>query len=167
MDNSDLLNTLVDRTSLLEFHDEEIDPGDNLTFGPHFLIITKILCDKTLNNNAIKSTMLKAWGLPQKTQINTVGPDTLAFLVESEEDRRLILRLTPWSFRGNLLVIKPWLPEKALEEVDLSRFQIWAHVIGLPIILVNKRSAQAIGDMIGKFVHANLATESHRWRKAL
>ncbi|KAL0355300.1 UNVERIFIED_CONTAM: hypothetical protein Sradi_3976900 [Sesamum radiatum] len=124
MEEIDSVNNLTAKTSLLEFNEEENPPQDTPNQNTHFPLIAKIMCEKPLNNNAIKSTLIKAWGIPPKTKFNPIEPNTLAVLLESEDDRRQIWRLSPWSFRGNLIVVKPWLPEEALEEIDLTRFQI-------------------------------------------
>ncbi|KAL0312768.1 UNVERIFIED_CONTAM: hypothetical protein Sradi_5676100 [Sesamum radiatum] len=167
MENIDPIYSIVNKTSSLDFFDEENPPPDNISPTTHFPIIAKVLCEKTLNSNAIKSTLSKAWGIPPKTHINVIEPNTLVFLLESEEDRMRIWRQSPWSFRGNLIVSKPWLPEEALAEVDLTKFQIWAQVTGLPVCFINKKTAEEIGNSIGKYICTDLSTESHRWRKAL
>ncbi|KAK4385626.1 hypothetical protein Sango_2686600 [Sesamum angolense] len=69
--------------------------------------------------------------------------------------------------RGNLVVSKPWLPEEALDEVDLTRIQIWVQAIGLPVVLINKKTAEKIGNAVGKFISTDLETENQRLRKAL
>ncbi|KAL0414364.1 UNVERIFIED_CONTAM: hypothetical protein Sradi_1638100 [Sesamum radiatum] len=167
MEDSDILTNLIDKTTHLEFSDDEapIDQTPNPT--THFPIVAKVLCDKPLNHNAIKATLSKAWNIPPKTTINAITQNTLVFLLENEDDCRRIWRQSPWSFRGNLIVSKPWYPEEALADVDLSKYQIWAQVIGLPVVHVNKKSAEKIGNLIGKFIGTDLATDSHRWRKAL
>ncbi|KAL0437442.1 UNVERIFIED_CONTAM: hypothetical protein Sradi_0452100 [Sesamum radiatum] len=167
METNDLVDCLVDKTHCLEVSNDENPPTETLNSSAHFPIVAKILCEKPLNNNAVKTTLAKAWGISPRTHINVVSQSTLVFLLDSEEDRRRIWRQSPWSFRAHLVVSQPWLPEEALDEVNLTRFQIWAQVIGLPVILVNKKTAQSVGNMIGKFICTDLSTESHRWRRAL
>ncbi|KAK4438739.1 hypothetical protein Salat_0208500 [Sesamum alatum] len=162
MDASDPVNGLIKMTSTLDFLDDENSLPETPDKIPHFPIIAKILSDKTLNNNAIKSTLLKAWGISPKTPANVIEQNTIVFLLEREIDCRGIERQSPWSFRGNLIVTRPWLPEEALDEVDLSKFQIWVQAYGLPVMYVNKKLAEKIGNAIGSFIEADLATESHR-----
>ncbi|KAL0402831.1 UNVERIFIED_CONTAM: hypothetical protein Sradi_1923900 [Sesamum radiatum] len=167
MEEFDPLKGLIDKTLLLEFSDDENSPTADSNNSTHFPIIAKILSEKPLNNNAIKTTLIKAWGLSPKTQTNVIEQNTVVFLLDNEQDRRRIWHQSPWSFRGNLIVSKPWFPEEALEEVDLNSYQIWVQATGLPVMFVNKKSAEKIGNAIGKFVGTDLTTESHKWRKAL
>ncbi|KAL0456048.1 UNVERIFIED_CONTAM: hypothetical protein Slati_0944000 [Sesamum latifolium] len=167
MDESDPLKGLIDKTLNLEFPDDEPTHIESINSLTHFPIIAKILSDKAINNNAIKPTLLKAWGLSPKTPTNVIEQNTAVFLIENETDRRNIWRQSPWSFRGNLIMIQPWFPEEALEDVNLTRIHIWVQATGLPVMFVNRKSVEIIGNNIGKFIETDLTTESHRWRKAL
>ncbi|KAK4425130.1 hypothetical protein Salat_1706900 [Sesamum alatum] len=133
MDSIDPINSLMDKTQLIVFSDDEEPQLNDHKSTTHYPIIARVLCDKPLNTNAIKITLAKAWGTTPDTQTNTIDQNTVAFLLNKEEDHIRILRASPWSFRGNLVVLKPWLPEEALAEVDLTRFQIWVQVSGLPL----------------------------------
>ncbi|KAK4437876.1 hypothetical protein Salat_0121600 [Sesamum alatum] len=132
MDSHDLINSLIDKTSLIEFSDEEDPLVDEKTPLSHFPIIAKTICDKP-NNPQIHPHQVVEFTI--NTQTNQIEQNTVAFLLEKEEDRTRILRNSPWCFRGNLIVLKPWLPEEALADVDLTKFQIWVQVSGLPVRL--------------------------------
>ncbi|KAK4412962.1 hypothetical protein Salat_2943400 [Sesamum alatum] len=139
---SDPVNGLINMTSTLDFSDDENTDSEAPNTDPHFPIIAKILSEKTLNNNAIKSTILKAWGISPKTPTNVIEQNTIVFLLDRESDHRRIERQSSWSFWGNLIVTRPWLSEEALDKVDLSKFQIWVQAYGLPVMHVNKKSAE-------------------------
>ncbi|KAK4434711.1 hypothetical protein Salat_0633900 [Sesamum alatum] len=167
MDTIDPLDDLLDYTLQLELSDDETNPENAPTDSTKYPIIAKVLSEKTLNHNAIKSTLTKAWKIPTKTHINTIGPNTLVFLLDEEDDRHRIWSQSPWSFRGNLVVSRPWFPEEALDEVDLTKIQIWVQAIGLLVLLINRKVAEKIGNSIEKFVATDLVSENQRWRKAL
>ncbi|KAK4440681.1 hypothetical protein Salat_0403000 [Sesamum alatum] len=152
MEDTDPVNCIIVKTNHLEFSDDENTQDDQTPNMNHFPIIAKILCEKPLNNNAIKSALLKAWGLTPKTRINVIEQNTVVFLLENESDRRRICRQSPWSFRGNLIVSQPWHPHEALDEVDLARYQIWIQAMGLPVMYINKDSAEKIENSIGSFI---------------
>ncbi|KAK4426608.1 hypothetical protein Salat_1429500 [Sesamum alatum] len=144
MAEADPVHYLIDKTHNLEFSDDENNQTEENNNETHYPIITKILSEKPLNHNAIKTTLTKAWGLQHKTPTNVLEQNTVVFLLASEQDRRRILRQSPWSFRGHLIVTKPWLPEDALEDVDLSSFQIWVQAIGIPVMFINRETAKTI-----------------------
>ncbi|KAL0442108.1 UNVERIFIED_CONTAM: hypothetical protein Sradi_0149700 [Sesamum radiatum] len=85
MEESDLLTNLIDKTTHLEFSDDEapIDQIPNLT--THFPIVAKVLYDKPLNHNAIKPTLSKAWNIPPKTTINAITQNTLVFSLKTRK----------------------------------------------------------------------------------
>ncbi|KAK4433595.1 hypothetical protein Salat_0522200 [Sesamum alatum] len=167
MEDADPVETLFDNALQIEVSDDESELTNDSTDHTKYPIVTKIISGKILNHNAIKSTLTKAWKIPSKTHVNTVSQNTLVFFLDSEDDRRRIWSQSPWSFRGNLVVTRPWYPEDALDEVDLAKTQIWVQVTGLTVVFTNKKIAEKIGKSIGKFIQINLTSENQRWRRAL
>ncbi|KAK4431200.1 hypothetical protein Salat_0882100 [Sesamum alatum] len=156
MEDMEPVNSLFDRTLQIDFSDEESDTPNYRNQPTKYPRIAKVICDKPLNNNVIKSTLSKAWRIPPRTHINTIAQNTLVFLLENKDDRHRIWSQSPWSFRGNLVVSKPWLSEEALDEVNLTKFHIWVQATGIPVFLINKKTTEKIGNSIGKFVETDL-----------
>ncbi|KAL3629253.1 hypothetical protein CASFOL_026475 [Castilleja foliolosa] len=129
-------------------------------------IIAKILSPKTLNMNAFKSSMLKAWKPDRKTQTNLLGDNTMAFVFEDEDDLEKVLNQA-WTFRDHQLAIARWPPDKSLPEIDLNKIAIWVHAFGVPVSYTNMRSAKAIGDEIGKFIKSDLTNINQKWKKSI
>ncbi|KAL3626525.1 hypothetical protein CASFOL_030074 [Castilleja foliolosa] len=89
-----------------------------------------------------------------------------AFVFEEQSDTARILNST-WTFRDHHIAIAHWPPDKSLPEINLSKIKFWIQAIGLPISYTNHDTAKLIGDSIGSFVKADLASSSARWKKAL
>ncbi|KAK4422853.1 hypothetical protein Salat_1867900 [Sesamum alatum] len=100
MDGTDPINNLITLTSTLEVSDDEDSSFEAHKNSPHYPIIAKSCLRKPLNHNAIKSTLIKAWGLPQKTTTNVIEHNTVVFLLNSESNYRQIERQSPWSISG-------------------------------------------------------------------
>lgn len=61
------------------------------------------------------------------------------------QDKDKVLYLTPWNFKGHLLVLQHWSPEMSLEEIDLSFATFWIQLHGLPLAGMNKYNIGLIG----------------------
>ncbi|KAK4430253.1 hypothetical protein Salat_1326000 [Sesamum alatum] len=95
MDSPDPIYCIADRTSLISLSEEDEYTPKNLNPDPHYPIIAKILWEKPINSNALKSTLTKSWGIPPHTHTNQLDKNTVAFLLDKEVDRTRILRNKP------------------------------------------------------------------------
>ncbi|KAL0336565.1 UNVERIFIED_CONTAM: DNA replication licensing factor MCM2 [Sesamum radiatum] len=82
MEDSNPINDLINKTNRLEFSDDTDSPTDSPNNPTHYSIIAKILSEKPLDNNAIKSTIIKAWGLQPKTCTKVIEQNTVVFLLK-------------------------------------------------------------------------------------
>lgn len=121
---------------------------------------------KTINMNAFRSTMIKAWNPKGKFQTNILHQNAMAFILESPNDYQKILNLS-WSFRDSQINIHPWPDDKALSDIDMSKIYLWIHIFNLPINLMNLQTATHIGNKLGLFLKADLGSSSHKWRKSM
>ncbi|KAL0286551.1 UNVERIFIED_CONTAM: hypothetical protein Scaly_2790000 [Sesamum calycinum] len=168
MADEELLNALIAKTNSLDCMETTPPLIAETTNNPNqHSIIGKVISHKAPNINALKSILLKAWGISKNVTVNTIDQSTLVFVLDREEDFKRVWSQVPWCFRGNLVVLQPWPPEKALAEVDLSKVHIWIQAIGLPVLFVNKENAEKIGNYVGSFVKADLKSDSQRWNRAL
>ncbi|KAL3643388.1 hypothetical protein CASFOL_014203 [Castilleja foliolosa] len=129
-------------------------------------IIAKIITTKTLNMNAFKAAMLKAWKPDKKATTNSLGDNTMAFVFEEEEDMEKILNQA-WTFRDHQLAVVRWPPDQAHDEVNLNIVTLWVHAFGVPVSYTNMRSAKVIGDEIVRFIKTDLTNVNQKWKKSI
>ncbi|KAL3634942.1 hypothetical protein CASFOL_021996 [Castilleja foliolosa] len=129
-------------------------------------IIAKILTTKSINLNAFKSTITKAWNVAGRVNTNLLQENTMAFIFNEKKDQERVLN-SSWSFRDHQVIVAEWPKEKALTEIDLSKTRFWIHVVGIPVAWIDQEMAENIGNFVGSFVKADLGSPAHKWRKSL
>ncbi|KAG8363666.1 hypothetical protein BUALT_Bualt19G0046200 [Buddleja alternifolia] len=158
---------LVVSTNLLNVGADEDDPQFNMDNIKAFTLVGKVVSEKTFNTGAIKNTLLKAWNCRKKVTCNDLEDGMMAFVFEDKGDFDKVQNLSPWSFRGQLVVLTHWHPDLALININMECTQFWVQAKNLPARFMTPKMAEMIGNKLGRFIKTDLATESQRWRSAL
>lgn len=164
MENHPDINALIESTQSLECF--EISETPTASFEKEFTIIARVLCEKTINMNAFKSTILKAWNPKSKVSSNLLQPNLMAFVFEDADDYSKILNLS-WTFRDFQIITAKWPPDKALDDIDLNKATFWIQASGIPVCYTNINTAKFIGNTVGKFLKTDLSSAAQKWRKFL
>lgn len=162
--NSTSINNLISQTAGLQCTDYTENPSDSL--NEEHTIIAQILTSKTINMNAFRSTMVKAWNPKGKFLTNQLQQNSMAFIFESQNDFQKITNLS-WCFRESQVIINHWPPDKALHEIDMTKNTFWIQATNLPACLINNQTASFIGNIVGEFIKTDNLTSSHKWKRSL
>lgn len=90
----------------------------------------------------------------------------MAFIFENQADTQKIFNIS-WTFRDSHIIIQHWPPDKSLAEVDLGKIRLWVQAYNLPVVMMNMQTAKFIGNDLGEFLKADLASPSHKWKRSL
>jgi hypothetical protein len=74
------------------------------------------------------------------------------FTVPQESHYQSIISQGPWNVRGSLLLLQPWSPNLAIEELKLHFSALWIQVHKLPLQFMTTKNAIKIGKGIGKIL---------------
>ncbi|KAL3614937.1 hypothetical protein CASFOL_040598 [Castilleja foliolosa] len=162
------INEGIDGLTIMSLQDEDIQctltlPNDS---EKEYSLIARVLSPKTINLNAFKISILKAWSLTGYVSTNKLGDNTLAFVFDKKEDIFRILNST-WTFRDSHIAITRWPPDKALADMDLTKILFWVQAYGLPVNYTNLEAAKNIGEVLGKFIKADLNSTNAKWKRSL
>ncbi|KAF7809654.1 reverse transcriptase [Senna tora] len=123
--------------------------GDNVE---KFILVGKIIADKTLNRNAVRSMILKGWNCRGEVVIGEMGVNLFMFTFEKEEDMVRVLKGRPWSIIGFLLNIQSWASMLAFHEIGWSLSPYWVQFHGIPPEGLSGPNAERLGTKLGKVV---------------
>lgn len=76
--------------------------------------------------------MKKAWK-SETMECSQKEPGLFSFVFEFGEEKERVLKLGPWSFASNLLVLKQCELDISEHCYDFSRYDFWVHIVGLPL----------------------------------
>ena len=115
-------------------------------------LVGKLLADKSINKNAVKAIILKAWRTSRGLQIVDLRENIFLFKFACEGDKRRIVELGPWNIEGFPLILKQWNQNMVVEDLDFSSLPIWIQIHNLPIEYMSKENAVEIGSLVGEVV---------------
>ncbi|KAI8030947.1 hypothetical protein LOK49_LG01G00840 [Camellia lanceoleosa] len=128
------------------------EDSDERYDNSNLCLVGKILAPKILNKNAVSKIIHSAWKTRVDVSISSWSENVYLFRFGNEEDRDKVLRETPWSVMGNLLVLKPLVMGQAASEIDFSTSPFWVQVHGLPVEKMTRRNGQIIAESIGTLI---------------
>ncbi|KAL3635186.1 hypothetical protein CASFOL_019733 [Castilleja foliolosa] len=134
--------------------------------GKETALIARILTSKTINMNAFKASILRAWNPTGKVSSNPLENNTIAFVFEDVKDMNKAYNST-WNFRDNHIVIAKWPPEKALSEINLNKTIFWVQAYGILVCYTNSETAESIGGILGTYIKSDLQSPTAKWKKSL
>lgn len=131
----------------------ELDPSfDDSTLKSKFTLVGKILSPKSLNKKGVANVIAKAWRTSEEVSVAAWGDNIYAFGFKAEDDVTKIMRLSPWSIMGCLMILRKWDGQKTLEELDFSFSPFWVQIQGLPLGFLNARSGMKIAETLGEVI---------------
>ncbi|KAE9461529.1 hypothetical protein C3L33_06552, partial [Rhododendron williamsianum] len=131
----------------------ELDPSfDDSTLKSKFTLVGKILSPKSLNKKGVANVIAKAWRTSEEVSVAAWGDKIYAFGFKAEDDVTKIMRLSPWSIMGCLMILRKWDGPKTLEESDFSFSPFWVQIQGLPLGFLNARSGMKIAETLGEVI---------------
>lgn len=122
-----------------------IEHPKQATFG----LTGKLSSAKPPHPQWVRDTLVAAGKFANPIEIETVPSDKFMFKVFQRSHAERILQQGPWNVRGFLLILKPWPPELAFEEVELTIYPFWIQVHGLPLQNMTAINAIKIGKSQG------------------
>ncbi|KAG8382693.1 hypothetical protein BUALT_Bualt05G0104000 [Buddleja alternifolia] len=163
----DQLNALVDSTNLLNVEDHEELQQFDFEDVQTFTLVGKVMSNKTFNSGAVKNILLRAWNCKSRVDVNKFDDNKTTFVFKEKNDLDKVVNLSPWSFRGQLVVLQQWHPDYTVNDIKLDHAQFWLQVSNLPVRLMNTIMAKKIENMLGTFIKTDLVYECQRWKKFL
>ena len=112
-------------------------------------LMGKFLTCKTLNKQAAKYTMRRAWGLEDRLRITEVGPNLFQFKFTSEFELNRVFRGGPWTFDNQLLLLKRWKRGMTVENITMETASFWIQIWGAPLNMFSSQVANEVGSRLG------------------
>lgn len=90
-----------------DFNVVKVDDVDQL-MEKRFWLVGKLLNSKPFNKDSLKYTMKRIWRTREAVTITEwKGGERFLFSFKTEQDRKMVLRGSPWSFDKALLFLSP------------------------------------------------------------
>jgi hypothetical protein len=115
-------------------------------------LLGQLLSPKLVNPQTVQDMLQHAWKFDIPLSFAVVGHHKYLFGVPLQEHVTKILVQGPWNVCGSLLLLQPWSPDLAINEIHLHLCSFWVQVHGLPrqnMAIVNSvKIAQRLGKIL-------------------
>jgi hypothetical protein len=148
------LQALIQETQALNCDDPCPSESVPLPYDNSFRLLGRLVSPNPPSLVWVRDILNVSWRFALPFEVDLLPGDRFLFKVFEHRLIKEIMDNGPYNIKGALLVVKPWPPELAFEEVDLSSCAFWVQVHGLP--LENMLAVNAI--KIGKLFDLEVLT---------
>lgn len=138
---------------LTETEEEEIKVNETLladeTKRGEFCLIGKLVADKIINKEVIRTTMSKARKTTKGFTIYNMKPNLFIFSFGTVEDKRRMLNGKPWLFDANLLVLHTFDGHTSPSTMVFKTDEFCVHMHNLLMACMNYKMGKQIENAIG------------------
>ncbi|KAJ4834899.1 hypothetical protein Tsubulata_047363 [Turnera subulata] len=114
-------------------------------------LVWKIVSSRYISPAKVKAQTSAILACNGTYRVIEKGKNLFLFGFEFEHDRNKILRKAPWSVSGQLLVVKCWPPNLAIEQVDFSTTVFKVQIHGLPPDLSSLWRIEKLGGLFAEY----------------
>jgi len=111
-------------------------------------VFGKLYSGGNINFQAFITTMKRAWKIDSVT-FAQCELGILSFTFDSVMDKERVLANSPWSFASNLLILKPWEPNKPAQCYKFTSCAFWVQIHGLPMEWCYEEVVSHIAKILG------------------
>jgi hypothetical protein len=121
MPSSEDIQALIAETEALGWDSlVQLDRHEDSTASRRgFAFIGKLVTLKPPNTHQVRQTLTSVWSFAAPFTIEVLSSQKILFTVPNEAIFLRIMALGPWNIKNSLLLLKPWPPALAIEEVQL------------------------------------------------
>lgn len=117
-----------------------------------FTMIGKIMINKFLNKGAVKALIQRSWNAKGVINITDLKENLFLFNFSEEDDFVRVVRDSPWTIMGNLLVLSEWSELMTIEEIRWRKCQFWVQFHGIPLKGMTGSNKVKMGQKTGDVV---------------
>lgn len=116
------------------------------------ILIGRLVSEKPVNKNTVKSMIIKAWNAQDRLSIAEVSDSCFQFCFETVDMCERIYRGRLWLILGMLLIVERWSSLCTVGEVDLFRSPYWIQLHDLPLEGFSVKNVMRLGKSFGEVV---------------
>ncbi|KAE8718655.1 hypothetical protein F3Y22_tig00110004pilonHSYRG00003 [Hibiscus syriacus] len=135
--------------------DREEPEIDGVIEGSHYLI-GKLISRRTIDGGALCCTFWAIWVTQKVDEVLDIGDHYFRIKFTTAQIMTTILNRSPWTFKGDLFALAPFVAEKGLEEYDFDSMAIWIRIFNLPLGSMTKTMGLTLGNGIGTTIAVDM-----------
>lgn len=119
----------------------------------------KLFSEKRGRASALEMALTQPWCPRDRLECKELGDNKFLFTFHQASGKRKALEDGPWNLSDELLVMVDVDDSKTLDEIEFNEIPCWVRIMKLPLGMMNRSTAEALGKEIGKFVEADVGRD--------
>lgn len=118
----------------------------------------KLFSEKRVRASALEMALSQPWCPLDRLECREMGENKFLFTFHQAPGKCKALEDGPWNLSDELLVMAN-VDSKALDEIEFNEVPCWVRILNLPLGMMNRSTAEALGNEIGVFVEADVSRD--------
>lgn len=136
------MDSLISQTKALSWKDLKLELAvEEAKTKSELALVGRLVATRPLNKFVIHESIKAAWSFIQKFLIEDLEANLFLFTFQSPQDKQRIINQAPWSFKGHLLILKPWPLGSTLQEICLNHQAFHIQIHGLRLDHMTQENA--------------------------
>ncbi|KAK7281723.1 hypothetical protein RIF29_09961 [Crotalaria pallida] len=137
----------------------EIDFDGDENADNDLWLVGRVLTQNPYNVRAFKSTMVQVWKAKKGVEVRDVSKNLFSFRFFCRKDMDAVLRMGPWNFDKNLVLLKELKDDESPADVKLTTTMIWIRAYELPLNMRSELVSRTIGNSVDSFLQWDSADD--------
>ena len=160
-----------EKFNLLDIETEEVEAPDAamepLVERGMSCIVGKLLADRTLGKEILKTPMIRAWQPTSQVSLKTLGLNLFLIEFEHEWDKVRIMEGRPWKFDGDLFSLAEFDGRTPIAELEFEKATFWVRMLNMPLACMSREMGHRIGASMGKVEDVDVDEDGVGWGEFL
>jgi hypothetical protein len=136
--------------------------GNSKSLGSNCLL-GRLITDKYFNKAALKSSMLRLWGVTRGITIKQIGENLFVFQFPNEHERSRVMNGSPWLFENHLLALTEFDGSCLATQIQFNRCCFWVQLHGVPLYFMTKTTGERVGGTLGTVMEVDVPENGVGW----
>lgn len=130
-------------------------------------LIGKVISNKTVNVEAFKRVMRKAWSFCRGIAIESAGDNLFMIKLGAEQDRMRIQSGGPWCFDRSIVLLESPSSVDIPEKMKFEKATFWIQFHNVPVAYRTEQTARILGSRVGKVLNIGTNDADECWGRFL
>lgn len=161
------LESLYDRLWVTDLKNEEVliekDSMRDVVAREKNYLFMKLLSNGYHNQEALNATMSKVWRPSKAISFHDMGMGLVMVDFENLADKLRVIRDGSWHFNKALLLIKYFVGEQQVKNIQMKDVAFWIRIHGLLFMARNETIGHEVGKSLGWVEEVDLESGEVEW----
>ncbi|XP_042952130.1 uncharacterized protein At4g02000-like [Carya illinoinensis] len=126
-------------------------------------LLGKFCSPRLISKEVLETTLAKVWRISRRAQFTEVSLNIFTLVFDNVDDKMRVWAGRPWLFDNQLLVLKEYVGDTPLKQVDFNSESFWVRFHNMPLSCMTEKRGEQIGSSVGKVEKVDVQEDGSGW----